>query len=489
MKLPKPVTLAAVALAGLCTLLDAPKLRHALRDDQTLFLLGAEVIRDGGVLYRDFWDIKPPGIFLLYLAGGRLFGFTDVGIRVMELVILAGFAVLAFLWLRSGIGARAAWLGALLLIPYYNSIGNESDLGTVEGLACLPLAIAAFGLLAPYSEWRLILAGASIGVMILLKPFYVLLGAAFWLVFLLTNRTAGRRVRTWAILLISATVPIAATVSWFALRGALPDLIDAVIRVPYEARYVVNPLDRLWILRSGFEHVWHGTLALRLLLIPAAWAAYAKRHDRGMAIALTFLVTWIAAGTIAILLQLQSWWIYHWLLILPPLAMLAGLGLDWAIDRIVRAAPLQRLIAALVVAIALWDAKGLARPFAADLLTPKGAATVNRYRDIRQYEARQVRCAPSDTAFVWMSPLISRFTNCRLASPIEGDNMVVLPPSIFKRARTDIERSRPLYMYLNRRDVLREAPLPNFETAMPGVLEQYEEVFRGDLGSWYRLKQ
>lgn len=67
--------------------------------------------------------------------------------------------------------------------------------------------------------------------------------------------------------------------------------------------------------------------------------------------------------------------------------------------------------------------------------------------------------------------------------------MIVLPPSVIKRARADIQRVSPQYLYLNNRDVIREPPLLNFEAAMPGVLERYEIVYRGELGSWYRLKR
>ena len=87
-----------------------------------------------------------------------------------------------------------------------------------------------------------------------------------------------------------------------------------------------------------------------------------------------------------------------------------------------------------------------------------------------------------------MSPLIPRFSNCRLASHIEGDNMTVLPPSVIARARADIQGSSPRYMYLMNRDVIRQLPWPNFERVLPGILDQYELVYKGSWGSWYRRK-
>ena len=58
----------------------------------------------------DFWDIKPPGLFLVYFAGGKLFGFTDLGIRLIEVLFLVCFAAVAFLSLKSEIRPRATSL-------------------------------------------------------------------------------------------------------------------------------------------------------------------------------------------------------------------------------------------------------------------------------------------------------------------------------------------------------------------------------------------
>ena len=61
--------------------LGLSKLAYPLMGDQALFLLGGRTIDGGGILYRDFWDIKPPGIFLFYFIAGKLFGFSEMRSR------------------------------------------------------------------------------------------------------------------------------------------------------------------------------------------------------------------------------------------------------------------------------------------------------------------------------------------------------------------------------------------------------------------------
>ena len=59
--------------------------------------MGAEQWLSGHVYFRDFWDLKPPGIHLFDLIGGALFGFDEVGIHLFELLrsmTLAGLLVL-----------------------------------------------------------------------------------------------------------------------------------------------------------------------------------------------------------------------------------------------------------------------------------------------------------------------------------------------------------------------------------------------------------
>jgi len=88
-----------------------------------------------------------------------------------------------------------------------------------------------------------------------------------------------------------------------------------------------------------------------------------------------------------------------------------------------------------------------------------------------------------------MSPMTPRFSNCRLASAIEGDNMTVLPASVYRRVRADIEKSSPRYIYVSNRDLVRKAPWPNFESKFPGVLAGYDVVYHGVWGTWFQKRK
>jgi hypothetical protein len=62
------------------------RLEMPLNGDQALFLSYARRFDEGLRLYVDLWDVKPPAVFAFYYLAGSLFGFTDRGIHLFELL-------------------------------------------------------------------------------------------------------------------------------------------------------------------------------------------------------------------------------------------------------------------------------------------------------------------------------------------------------------------------------------------------------------------
>ena len=88
---------AVTAATGLAGWVNLPMPLHG---DAALYQLGAKAMADGGVLYRDFWDLKQPGIYLFHWFAGSLFGFTETGLHRLELLYMLAFSVLQLVVLR-----------------------------------------------------------------------------------------------------------------------------------------------------------------------------------------------------------------------------------------------------------------------------------------------------------------------------------------------------------------------------------------------------
>src|SRR3954469_11569456 len=65
--------------------------------DQCIYALVGEGVLHGKMPYRDLWDFKPPGIFLVYALAEALFGRAMVSIRLLE---VAGLVASVFGFIR-----------------------------------------------------------------------------------------------------------------------------------------------------------------------------------------------------------------------------------------------------------------------------------------------------------------------------------------------------------------------------------------------------
>ncbi len=109
--------------------------------DEFFYSVVAREWLHGGLPYVDAFDIKPPGIFLIYAIAQAIFGASYPTFKGMEIVAVASGASLLFVMLRPfGSGRLAAW--AAVLYPVYTLAFDGTT--AVNMLLQLPFVIAAF---------------------------------------------------------------------------------------------------------------------------------------------------------------------------------------------------------------------------------------------------------------------------------------------------------------------------------------------------------
>ena len=232
--------------------------------DQGIFNVVARTVLDGGMPYRDAWDFKTPGIYLVYVLARLLFGSAEWGIRVLEisglLAMAAGLVALGQRWWGSWrTGLLAAALAALVhaQLDFWHTAQPE----TFGGM--LTVAALWLGARSNPRPHHLVGSGLLFGAAGLLKP--PLAGAALVLALWLGASAAGSegkavataaRRSLWAAcwLLLGGVAVTAACLLWFALRGAMPALADTLLR--FTPHYTALG--------------WQGTSLARLLLDAAA---------------------------------------------------------------------------------------------------------------------------------------------------------------------------------------------------------------------------
>jgi hypothetical protein len=237
--------LVAACIVGIALLLPLLLLFGYGRDQGVYAVIG-RIVLSGGMPYRDAWDIKPPGIFLIYAATRAALGGGQWAIRAIEAVgLLATTAAMMRLtdrwWgdLRVGLLAGAITILVHTQLDFWCTAQPESFGGMLSIFALLPLRLDAPAELgrAPadrsaLSRWALV--GALFGLAALLKPPLAGGGAVVALVLgvRIQRATAGAptssRVRAAlapaAAIAAGGAAPIILCALWFLARGAFRDL-------------------------------------------------------------------------------------------------------------------------------------------------------------------------------------------------------------------------------------------------------------------------
>ena len=146
--------------------------------DQGIYATIAQVIRDGGVPYRDAWDFKPPGIFFVYTAASLFLGNSAHAIRYLEsaalLSLFIAFARISRLYVGHRLpgifGAALAIFGHVQL-GYWHT-GQPESFGAVS--VAWAIAFAAGAMESSGTDQHAAMAwlasGVCSGLGVLLKP-------------------------------------------------------------------------------------------------------------------------------------------------------------------------------------------------------------------------------------------------------------------------------------------------------------------------------
>jgi hypothetical protein len=280
--------------------------------------------------------VKPPGIYGIFALAGRLFGFSEVGMHLFDLIWMLALAVilrvtLAGYFQRSWLSAILAWMTVGL---YFSQIDPRQQM-QVESLVNLPLYIVVWGLVqasqASQQRWRwLVMAGIAGGVLLLFKLIYLPMLVAFWLLYLLhacwrrrESLVAAIGESVWPAL--GVLFPIIPVMLYWQSQGVLNDAMYTIFQHP---PLMMKELPKKSLQQLIFSLVWF-VRKFAPLIVLMGYGAVKMRQRIDLLAALMW--AWIVLGFGMILSQSLSWWSYHFLLLLVPVGILATKGLEIAL--------------------------------------------------------------------------------------------------------------------------------------------------------------
>ena len=341
--------------------------------DETFLATQAEVIRDGGNLYREAADRKPPLVPYLYAGTFEVFDTNALWtVRVMAMLAAALTAWLVAVEARRRYGRRASWAAGLLCVFALVAFAPQDGQAANFEIFMLPAMTAAV-LLA--RRGRGISAGVAVAAATLAKQ----TGAATLLpVLYLVWRARGRRGVTDAlggfgvpIALVALALGPGQLLYWTVLGNG------SYVSVETASTFVLSTfvLMSLGWLACNLPIVWK---------IPASWRARATvardgAHD-------VDLWLWLASAVLSVMVGLRFFGHYY-LQLVPPLALLTAGAISRGNRRHARA----------TVAVAAMFAVGFSA--AGYFMRPFGSEP--QYRSVSKYLAAHTRA--NDRVLVWGS--------------------------------------------------------------------------------------
>lgn len=326
------------------TALLAPLTTYPMGRDQGVFATVADVIALGGAPYKDAWDIKPPGIFYLFWLSFKIFGRSEAAPRFLDLSWTLATALTIWAIGRRLFSVWAAPAAAFFFLIRYMTHDYYWHTSQCDGFASLPLALAALSLI--YAEERkragfAFACGALAAIAIVIK---FTLGLFLLLPFLALTLLKTEPIRArftraiWYLAGCALLLLFAAGLIWKA--GAFGSMLEVVFR--WNAAYAgaqISGLPRQNLL---------GQLIKIIIgqpgqyIFPIGLLAILGAVDLCVRVESARMRWLVPAWALAIVLQVWvqgRYYPYHWLPLLPPLALLAAQGLRtlrWSLNKLER---------------------------------------------------------------------------------------------------------------------------------------------------------
>lgn len=456
--------------------------------DESLYLLQAREWLRGNWPFSGVWDMHPLGAPAAIALAFLIFGESLETVRFLGsfCVISTGYALIALAHV-TGAPRRLGYAAAVLYAAHSLQLGG---LASNTEILFAPLVVSSLALaLARGPLWpRLIGMGVLIGCALLIKQVVTPEGCLAFAIFawpLLRARRWGLLFATAAAYAALCLMPTALVAGIYALRGEFGIWFDSTILAPLQYASGRIPLEQM------FWRITLAALALRWLVVLAVPALLLGRRDPILRRLTRFALLWLATAALAVAGP-GFFFPHYFLIVMPPLALLGGIG-AYAFVQYVGGAR-ARLALAAIVAFAAVDL------MAADV-TPRlsrGFAMGTPDTPRRMAALMNDELQPGDTIFVPnYQPVVYFLTQARL--PTRFPFPVHLTGSFANLAGVDTDAevarilaSKPRFIVLDRTEWFAMRP-----SAMSMLTEALEEGYelaasfaeeRGPVELWRRVE-
>lgn len=273
-------------LISIMVFLRLHSLEEPLERDLTTYAYISHHILDGGKLYTEVWDHKPPGIFTVYMLAELLWGYDQRAIVYLGIIFSVVSLLFLYAFLKQITDQQTALLGSAFWVFASNSIMLQANQPNVE------VFINTFTIMALWSFTRwyggrkhfLFLSGSCFAIATWFKMNAIFSMTMVCLYLFIPqpeyNQTRWLRDRiiTLAIFILPVCMLWTGTFSYFNLNGRLYDFWDAVFY--FNSYYSESILKNIWTFFSSPDKLFNVCLSdiWILVLLSIAWLAVSRKQ-------------------------------------------------------------------------------------------------------------------------------------------------------------------------------------------------------------------
>ncbi|MCC6799555.1 MAG: glycosyltransferase family 39 protein [Anaerolineae bacterium] len=337
-----------ILLVVMASLPLAPSLRPIGRDNG-IQSYTAEVVFEGGTLYRDAWDNKLPGVYLINVLAFELFGTDSWAIWTIDVLFLSATAALFFALLRlAQFPRRVAPVAAGLFVVLARHPLVLHDVNFTESYALLPqVLVFLLGyrfLRRPTIRWAFLI-GLSASLAFLLKQTTV--GGALALIpaLMLMRHPVVRAPQRWrwlGAIIIGGVSGLGMMALYLGANGILRMALHASIAMPlafheWVSAQSVSALDTITgtLTRSVAPAL---LFLVAGLVVPGLRAVFTHRRFTGLTprqrerVALGGWAALTVLADLALVNLTNRSYAHYYVTLAPALALLAALGLQRLVE-------------------------------------------------------------------------------------------------------------------------------------------------------------
>lgn len=210
----------------------------AFERDEGDYAMFGKWLLTGAKPYVDFYEMKPPGIFLSYALIVKLFGYEYTSLQLGFCYINALTLLFSYLFIKKFIGRNISLailpvLGFLLLNPHVSGFTIQS-----EFLVLLFVMVGLYFLLFGNEKENyllIVIAGIFLGFSVLIKQagvFFCFFGGLLFLLDWWKTRKVKKLIFEISAYVIGGIIPVIAVVLWLQSRGVTKEAFFWIVEFP-----------------------------------------------------------------------------------------------------------------------------------------------------------------------------------------------------------------------------------------------------------------